>query len=429
MRVLVIGGYGLIGGYVVSELLSKGHDVVGAGRRISDAQRRFPRVRWVVADLASLPSEAWDPLLTGVDAIVNCAGALQDSPSDNLRAVHVTGLVALADAAKRVGVGRLIHISAAGMAEGSDAFGRTKVEAEQALRSRDIDWTVLRPGLVLAPAAFGGSALLRGLAAFPLAIPAVYPDSLIQVVDARDLAHAVAAALEPAAPRRVTVDLVAEPRYRLAEILIALRGWLGLGAARIVAVPPVIARVAGALADALAWLGWRSPMRTTAISQLRQGVRGDAVDAGLLPGIRLRNLEEILEANPSSVQERWFAKLYFAKPVGLVALSLFWFTSGLVGLLQTDRAASILTNASLTASMAKAAVLSGSITDMALGGLVAIRRSAPWALKGMMAVSAAYLAGATLWRPDLWSDPLGPLPKVIPGMVLAWAILAMMDER
>ena len=428
MRVLVIGGYGLIGGYVVSELLARGHEVIGAGRQIVDAARRFPGADWIVADLATLSTAAWAPLVKDVDAVVNCAGALQDSPSDKLQAVHIDGLVALAEAAKAAGVERLIHISAAGMTT-DDTFGHTKVEAEKALRALDIDWTVLRPGLVLAPAAFGGSALLRGLAAFPFVMPAVHPESLIQVVGARDVARAVAVALEPGAPRRVGIDLVAPRAYRLAEILTALRGWLGLAPAKVLQIPRPAASFAGALADALAWLGWRSPMRTTAIAQLRHGVRGDPANIALLPGLRLKNLDDVLQADPSSVQERWFAKLYFVKPLGLATLALFWMTSGVVGLSHTDRAASVLTAAGLTATAAKAAVLGGAFADILLGLLLCFRPSAPWALKGMMALSTAYLAGATLWRPDLWVDPLGPLPKVIPGMVLALAQLAMMDER
>ena len=42
---------------------------------------------------------------------------------------------------------------------------------------------------------------------------------------------------------------------------------------------------------------------------------------------------------------------------------------------------------------------------------------------------AAYLLGATLWRPDLWIDPLGPLIKVVPAMMLALVMLAIIDER
>lgn len=47
----------------------------------------------------------------------------------------------------------------------------------------------------------------------------------------------------------------------------------------------------------------------------------------------------------------------------------------------------------------------------------------------MVAITAAYLAGATVWRPDLWADPLGPLVKVVPAALLAVVALAMLEER
>jgi uncharacterized protein YbjT (DUF2867 family) len=429
MRVLVVGGYGLIGGYVVAALAAEGHEVIGAGRDVAAAARRLRHARWVRADLATTSEDDWAPLLQGVDAVVNCAGALQDSPRDDLQAVHVTGLLALASAARRVGVDRLVQISAAGVAESPGGFGRTKRDAEMALEAAGVDWTILRPGLVIAPSAFGGSALLRGLAAFPWAIPVVYPGSLVQVVGAHDVALAVVAALKPDAPRRVAVDLASERAYRLDEILPALRAWLGLRPASVVSLPPALVGLGGMIADGLAWLGWRSPMRTTAIAQLRHGVRGDAASARRFEGARVRDLDAILAAQPSGVQDRWFARLYFVKPLGLASLVAFWLASGLIGLLRADQAAAVLAVAGFAPAVAKVAVLAGSAVDILLAGLVCLRRSAPLALKGMIMVSAAYLAGATLWRPDLWSDPLGPLVKVVPGAVLALALLGMMDER
>ena len=160
MRVLVTGAYGLIGGYVTARLLSEGHDVVGVGRNVDVARRRAPRVTWVRADLAATTTAEWAVHLSGIDAVINCAGALQDGPRDDLTAVHVTGLLALAQAAIAAGVRRFVHVSAVGVDTGSGAFSRTKLEAEKALAALDLDWIILRPGLVLAPAAYGGSALV-----------------------------------------------------------------------------------------------------------------------------------------------------------------------------------------------------------------------------------------------------------------------------
>jgi hypothetical protein len=47
----------------------------------------------------------------------------------------------------------------------------------------------------------------------------------------------------------------------------------------------------------------------------------------------------------------------------------------------------------------------------------------------MLAVSLAYLAGASLLEPALWLDPLGVLVKVLPSILLTLVALATLDER
>ncbi len=429
MRVLVVGGYGLIGGYVVAALATAGHQVIGVGRDVALARRRAPFARWEKADLARFGEADWAALLVGVEAVINCAGALQDGPRDDLQGAHVTGLTTLARAAKAAGVRRLVQVSAAGVAQGAGAFAASKRAAEAALAGEEIDWVILRPGLVLGPGAFGGSALLRGLAGFPLVIPCVYPDSLIQVVAVQEVAQAVLAAIAPGAPSRVAIDLVSARAYPLREILTRLRAWLGEAAAPVLALPGFVAGAVAAAADALGWLGWRSPMRSSAVAQLRQGVRGDPASAGALLSVPIGGLDSLLAAAPAGVQERWFARLYFLKPVGLATLAIFWAASGLGGLLAPHRAAAVLEVAGLPPALAANAVRAGSAADLLLALLACHRATAPMALKGMVGLSAGYLLAASLWRPDLWSDPLGPLFKVVPAMVLALVVLAQMAER
>lgn len=429
MKVLVVGAYGLIGGYVTARLLRDGCQVIGAGRDIAAAGRRLPRVRWVRADLADFRAEDWAEHLRGVDAVVNCAGALQDSPRDDLAAVHVRGPLALAEACVMVGVRRFVQISAAGVDAGPGAFSATKAQADAALRALDLDWVILRPGLVLAPAPFGGTALLRGLAGFPGLIPAVHADAVVQVVGVEDVAEAVARAIRPELPARFTADLAAAGPTRLGDVLLGLRGWLGFRPARLLGLPPALSRLTAWVADGLAMLGWRSPMRSTAVAQLAAGVRGRAEDAPERLGFTPRGLNDILAGTPSGVQDRWFARLYFVKPLMLATLAVFWMVSGLIGLLRPSAAVEVLTSAGFEANAARAWVLGGAVVDIALGALACARATAAPALLGMVAVSAAYLLGATLWRPDLWLDPLGPLVKVVPSAVLALCALAVLDER
>jgi uncharacterized protein YbjT (DUF2867 family) len=334
----------------------------------------------------------------------------------------------LAQACRQAGVRRVVHISAAGLETGDDPFRRAKREAEQALGAADLDWVILRPGLVMAPAAFGGGALLRGLAAFPFVVPTVAADAIVQTVSVDDVAEAVVRSLT-VIPARFVCDLVSAEQSRLGDILQAIRAWLGLPPAPLLVLPRWTGSLTAAAADALAWLGWRSPMRTAAIRQLASGVAGRAEDSPERLGFTPRPLAETLAAWPSGVQERWFARLYFVKPLVLATLAGFWAASGVIGLVQHDAAAALLTGAGLSPATADALVVGGGALDLVLSGLVCFRPTARLGLQAMILVTLAYLAGASLWLPALWSDPLGPLVKSVPAAILALAALAMMDER
>jgi uncharacterized protein YbjT (DUF2867 family) len=299
----VIGASGLIGGYVTARLTADGHHVVGVGRDIAAAGRRFPMVEWVRADLRGVDERQWRALLANTDAVVNCAGALQESPRDDMRAVQVGLVEALTRACRIRGVRRFVHISAAGIEDGDDPFRRAKRAAEEVLRSADLDWIILRPGLVLAPAAYGGGALLRGLAAFPFAVPVVNADAVVQPVSIDDLTEAVARGLT-VTPSRFVCELVSAGDARLGDILLALRAWLGLPPARLLVFPGWTAALSARAADGLAWLGWRSPMRTASMRQLSTGVTGRSEDASTRLGLTPRTLSETLARWPRPAPRR-----------------------------------------------------------------------------------------------------------------------------
>src|SRR5688572_9347056 len=113
MNVLVLGGCGLIGGPDDHRLIGSGHAVTRIGRDVVRARMRFPEANWIAADLAHMTDEAcWDPVLreAGADAIVNCAGAMQDGLRDDLAAVQSKAIRALIAAAQRHGVSRFVQI-------------------------------------------------------------------------------------------------------------------------------------------------------------------------------------------------------------------------------------------------------------------------------------------------------------------------------
>ncbi len=128
------------------------------------------------------------------------------------------------------------------------------------------------------------------------------------------------------------------------------------------------------------------------------------------------------------MQDLWFARLYLLKPLLIVGLSAFWLLSGLVPLFAIDAARQHFLRF-LAEGPATALTLLTCLADIVLGAAVLVRPWAKQALLGMLALTAAYLASATLAEPELWTDPLGPLVKVLPSILLTLATLAIRDER
>ena len=330
MRVIVTGAYGLIGSACLTRLHAAGHEVIGAGRSIGAARRRFGFAQWIEADFTRLrDGAAWQPLLKNIDAVVNCVGVLQDSARDDVERVQLEGAVALFEGCARAGVGRVVYVSAIGAEVGGPtAFSRTKASAEAHLKTLDLDWAILRPALVLSPAVYGGSAILRGIAGFPGCVPVIGANARTQVIGVDDLTETVARLLAPRAPAKVVWDVAHPQVYALAAVVIAIRNWLGFPSRPMVPLPDAAGRAVAVLADAVGWLGWRSPARTTSFAHLTAGVVGEPVAWMEATGIRPRNLDEILATRPSTVQDRWFARLYFLKPLALVVLAMAMITGG-----------------------------------------------------------------------------------------------------
>lgn len=429
MAVLVLGGYGLIGQAVVERLLNEGYAVIAAGRRVGPARRRWPGAEWREADLAGLTTPAaWASLLEGVDVVVNAAGLLQAGLADHPSALMRQALPALYVRAPTAGVRLIVQISASGVAaDASTPFMRDKAIADAALLAAGLDAVILRPGLVISPTAYGGTAMLRGLAAFPAFVPAAHATSPVQTVAIEDVADAVCAAVAGRIPAGTVVDLVEQPVRSLADTLSLFRSWLGFGPAPVLALPSATAAFAVWGADVVGWLGWRSPLRSTAIAVIRDGVTGNGREAALALGRPLKTLPETLGSIPRGVQERWFARLWLLKPLMLGTLSAFWIASGAITLLDPGRA--VVAGSAHGFAPPTALVIAGALLDIALGLAVLARPLAGLALKGMILTGLAYVAAGTLLASSLWMDPLGPLVKVLPEILLSLVALATLDDR
>lgn len=430
MRAVVLGGYGLIGAACVRALGRAGFAVTGVGRSARSARASGLAIDWVFGDLATMSVSDWRVALAGADVVVNAAGALQDGARDDLEGVHVRAVERMVAALAGTKT-RVVQISAAGVrTDAPTAFSATKARGDAALIGSGLDWVILRPVLVLAPAAYGGTALLRAAASLPGMVPRVMPEAVVQCVHVDDLAAAVVAAAEGRVAGGTVADLTEAGARSLPELIVTLRAWLGWAPARLVVpVPRWGLGLVSAGADLAGRLGWRSPLRRNAIAALEDGVTGDPAPWAAAGGAPPRSLEESLAAMPATAQDRWFARAWLAFPVAVSLLALFWTVSSLVGMVRFEAAASVLTARGVAPGAAAAAVGLGAVVDLGLGLGILWRRWTAAASVGMVLASLGYMGGALLVAPDLWADPLGAMVKVIPGIGLALFTALLAEDR
>jgi uncharacterized protein YbjT (DUF2867 family) len=430
LRILVTGATGLIGSAVVARLIRAGHAVTGLSRSVTSARRHQPEADWLSVDIARhVTAERWVPHLQGIEAVVNCAGALQDGPSDSLQGVHAVGIAALFTACEQLGVRRVVHFSAIGVDRATPTeFSRTKLEGDQVLMARDLDWVILRPSVVLGRATYGAGALMRALAALPV-LPLMPNTGPLQVVQLDEVVETVQFFLKPDAPARVALEIAGPERLSFADVVLHYRRWRGDEPARIVHLPEWTARLVYGLGDLTGLLGWRPPVRSTARREIVRGAVGDPEPWSRMTGIVPRSLSAALSAEPISVQERWFAPMYLLKPLIFVIFAGFWIVTGILSVGPSYELGVALMLEGGAGPLSGPSVIAGGLADLLIGIGIAVRRFTRPALFAAIAVSLFYVVAGSILLPRLWLEPLGPLTKIWPILMLNLTALAILKDR
>ncbi|MPV36211.1 SDR family oxidoreductase [Georgenia subflava] len=155
MRIVIAGGHGKIAQILERHLAERGDDVVGLIRNPDHAaDLRDAGAEPVTFDLEHGSADELATILSGADAVVFAAGAGPGSGAARKDTVDRGGAVLLADAAERAGVNRYVMVSSMGAAKGGAgiedevfaAYQEAKKAADEDLMSRDLAWTILRPG-------------------------------------------------------------------------------------------------------------------------------------------------------------------------------------------------------------------------------------------------------------------------------------------
>ena len=239
--VALTGATGFIGRHLLNELSNRGYRMRVLLRRPTMMPEGCASV--LIGDLAKPynMSEA----LADVDAVIHTAGiphAMSGLPEDDYRLLNTEATIRFARAAERARVKRFVFLSsiraqsgptAAGVLtearepEPTDAYGRSKLEAERGLAETGLDWTALRLALVYGPGAQGNVARLIKLAQSPYPLPLAGLKAQHSLLGLDNLVDAVDRILSAPAPLKRPF-IVADPKpVTVGEIVAALRRGLG----------------------------------------------------------------------------------------------------------------------------------------------------------------------------------------------------------
>ena len=305
--IAILGASGLIGNALATDLLQQGFAVLPVARRFTKAQQAGFERRYVECPIATLEAAALASLFAEhrVDIVVNCLGVLQDGPGQSADDIHRRFVQRLVEAlAMREGT-LLIHISIPGRDdEDRTPFSRSKREAERLIAAANAPFVILRPGFVVAPAAYGGSALFRALAALPLDPPAreaARPFAATSVTDIGATIAILARRWRVGERRWAAVwDVMAREPSTVGSVADAFRRRLGEPRPRIRA-PSRLLDLAALMGDLAARAGWSPPVRSTSLQELRRGVAGDPRPWIAATGIEPASLNETLARLPATI--------------------------------------------------------------------------------------------------------------------------------
>ncbi len=218
-RIVVIGGSGFVGRYVVARLASAGHRVVVPTRRREAAKHLIllPTVDVVEADIHD--PRVLAALLVGADAVINLVGILNEGSGSTFANAHVELARQVIAACESNGVQRLLHMSALGAdAAGPSLYLQSKGKAEELVMASELRWTIFRPSVIFGP----GDSFLTLFARLSRLLPVVVlaaPNARFAPIFIGDVAHCIVSALGDDLTQMARYDLCGPKVYALREIV------------------------------------------------------------------------------------------------------------------------------------------------------------------------------------------------------------------
>jgi nucleoside-diphosphate-sugar epimerase len=237
--VLVTGANGFLGRNLVPYLAARGFKVIAASRT-AVAFESSNIVATQIPDI-SAPFD-WQPLLRQCNAVVHLAGIAHTRADAGVydRTNH-QATDALAHAASRSDA-HLVFVSSIAAQTGSfsdhelteddtptpdNAYGKSKLDAEQAIRAAGGPFTILRPVVIYGDGEKGNFAIIQKLSRLPIPLPFGGLKAQRSVLSVDNFSSAVVVALTNSRARGATLIVSDPTSLTVSDIILRNRASLG----------------------------------------------------------------------------------------------------------------------------------------------------------------------------------------------------------
>jgi NADH dehydrogenase len=226
IKILLIGGSGFIGQQIATRLSALGYAVLMPTRKAA-----YAKELWVLPNLQVIEANIHDPAVLADlcqrlgphGVVINLVGILHDKTGSpygpGFLKNHVELTKKIIAAMSAANLKRYIHMSALGAnSAGASMYQRSKGDAENLVKSSDLDWTIFRPSVV-----FGEKDkfinLFASLQKFAPVLPLGGASVKFQPVYVSDVAQAFVKSISMSETIGGVFDLAGPRVYTLAELV------------------------------------------------------------------------------------------------------------------------------------------------------------------------------------------------------------------